>query len=43
MDKQLLKRVMIDNQAEVERYKVEDRNIVIDDFPCYSGELYIER
>lgn len=35
MDKQLLKRVMIDNQAEVERYKVEDRNIVIDDFPCY--------
>ena len=26
---------MIDNQAEVERFKVEDRNIVIDDFPCY--------
>ena len=35
MDKQLLKRIMIDNQAEVERYKVEERNIVIDDFLCY--------
>ena len=29
MDKQLLKRIMIDNQAEVERYKVEERNIVV--------------
>ena len=48
MDKQLLKRVIIDNQSEVERYQVEERNIVIDDFPCYvlvgvrrSGKSYM--
>lgn len=48
MDKQLLKRVLTDNQKEVERYQVENRDIVIDDFPCYvlvgvrrSGKSYM--
>lgn len=34
MDKQLLKKILIDNQKEVERYKVEPRNLSLDGFPC---------
>ena len=34
MDKQLLKQILRDNQQEVERYVVEPRELVLDDFPC---------
>ena len=34
MDKQLLKQILLDNQLEVERYVVEPRELVLDDFPC---------
>ena len=33
MDKQILKQILRDNQQEVERYVVEPRELVIDDFP----------
>ena len=34
MDKQILKQILRDNQQEVVRYKVEPRELIIDDFPC---------
>ena len=34
MDKQILKQILRDNQQEVERYVVEPREFVLDDFPC---------
>lgn len=34
MDKQILKQILRDNQQEVERYVVEPRELVLDDFPC---------
>lgn len=48
MDKQILKQILRDNQQEVERYVVEPRELVIDDFPCHvlvgvrrSGKSYM--
>ena len=35
MDKQILKQVLRDNQQEVERYQVEPRQLLLDDFPCH--------
>ena len=34
MDKQILKQILRDNQQEVVRYKIEPRELIIDDFPC---------
>lgn len=34
MDKQILKQILRDNQQEVVKYKVEPRELIIDDFPC---------
>ena len=34
MDKQILKQILRDNQQEVERYVVEPREMVLNDFPC---------
>lgn len=34
MDKQVLKQILRDNQLEVERYIVEPRELLLDDFPC---------
>lgn len=34
MDKQLLKQILRENQQEVERYVVEPRQLVFDDYPC---------
>lgn len=34
MDKQILKQILRDNQQEVVRYKIESRELIIDDFPC---------
>lgn len=35
MDKGLLKQIMLDNRAEVERYKVYHRDVDMGSFPCY--------
>jgi hypothetical protein len=35
MDKQVLKQILRDNQREVERYVVEPRELILDDFPCH--------
>ena len=34
MDKQILKQILRDNQQEVVRYKIEPRELIIDDFSC---------
>lgn len=34
MDKQILKQILRDNQQEVVRYKIEPRELIIDDFTC---------
>lgn len=34
MDKQILKQILRDNQQEIVRYKIEPRELIIDDFPC---------
>ena len=34
MDKLILKKILLENQQEVERYVVEPRNIQLDGFPC---------
>ena len=34
MDKQLLRKILLDNQKEVERYKVESRSLSLEGFPC---------
>ena len=34
MDKQILKQILRDNQQEVERYVVESRELVLNDFSC---------
>ena len=48
MDKQILKQILRDNQHEVERYVVEPRELVLNDFPCHvlvgvrrSGKSYM--